>query len=146
MIDDINNFPQKFKTIVGERGITLSGGQRQRTALGRALLVNSPIVVLDDALASVDNKTAAIIIDEMRERSNKTIIMISHQLSVAATCDRVLVMDKGEIIQEGNHKDLVKENGLYKKLWERELATRICLLYTSPSPRDGLLSRMPSSA
>jgi len=125
MIDDINNFPQKFKTIVGERGITLSGGQRQRTALGRALLVNSPIVVLDDALASVDNKTAARIIDEMRERSNKTILMISHQLSVAATCDRVLVMDKGEIVQEGNHNDLVKVKGLYKKLWEREIATSI---------------------
>ena len=125
LINDINNFPQKFKTIVGERGITLSGGQRQRTALGRALLVNSPIVVLDDALASVDNKTAARIIDEMRERSNKTILMISHQLSVAATCDRVLVMDKGEIVQEGNHKDLVKEKGLYKKLWEREIATNI---------------------
>jgi ATP-binding cassette subfamily B protein len=123
LIDDINNFPQKFKTIVGERGITLSGGQRQRTALGRALLINSPIIVLDDALASVDNKTAARIIDKMRERRNKTILMISHQLSVAATCDRVLVMDKGEIIQEGNHKDLVKEEGLYKKLWERELAT-----------------------
>ena len=125
LIDDINNFPQKFKTIVGERGITLSGGQRQRTALGRALLVNSSIVVLDDALASVDNKTAAKIIEQMREKNNKTILMISHQLSVAATCDRVLVMDKGEIVQEGIHKDLVKENGIYKKLWERELATNI---------------------
>ena len=123
MIDDINSFPQKFKTVVGERGITLSGGQRQRTALGRALLVNSPIVVLDDALASVDNKTAAKIINEIRENSNKTILMISHQLSVAATCDRVLVMDKGRIIQKGNHKDLVKQKGLYKQLWERELAT-----------------------
>ncbi|MDA9704312.1 ABC transporter ATP-binding protein/permease [Prochlorococcus sp. AH-736-L19] len=125
LIDDINNFPQKFKTIVGERGITLSGGQRQRTALGRALLVNSPIVILDDALASVDNKTAARIIDEMRKRTNKTILMISHQLSVAATCDRVLVMDKGKIVQEGHHLDLLKEDGLYKKLWERELATNI---------------------
>jgi ATP-binding cassette subfamily B protein len=125
LIDDINNFPQKFKTIVGERGITLSGGQRQRTALGRALLVDAPIVVLDDALASVDNKTAATIIDEMRERSNKTILMISHQLSVAATCDRVLVMDNGKIVQEGKHKDLVKVKGLYKQLWERELATNI---------------------
>ena len=87
--------------------------------------VNSPVIVLDDALASVDNKTAARIIDEMNDRSNKTIIMISHQLSVAATCDRVLVMDKGEIVQEGTHKDLVKVNGLYKQLWERELATKI---------------------
>ena len=61
----------------------------------------------------------------MRERKNKTILMISHQLSVAATCDRVLGMDKGEIVQEGIHKDLLKENGLYKKLWERELAAKI---------------------
>ena len=61
----------------------------------------------------------------MSDRSNKTIIMISHQLSVAATCDRVFVMDKGEIVQEGVHNDLVKKYGLYKKLWERELATRI---------------------
>ena len=82
-------------------------------------------MVLDDALASVDNKTASKIIDEMRETSNKTIIMISHQLSVAATCDRVLVMDKGQIVQEGTHKVLVNQKGLYKKLWERELATNI---------------------
>ena len=61
----------------------------------------------------------------MNDRSNKTIIMISHQLSVSASCYRVLVMDKGEIVQEGAHKDLVKVNGLYKQLWERELATRI---------------------
>ena len=125
LIDYINNFPKMFKTVVGERGITLSGGQRQRTALGRALLVNSPVVILDDALASVDNKTAARIIDELRDKSENTILMISHQLSVAATCDRVLVMDKGKIVQEGNHKDLVKEIGLYKKLWEREIATNI---------------------
>ena len=123
LIDDINSFPEGFKTIVGERGITLSGGQRQRTALGRALLVDASVVVLDDALASVDNKTAAIIIDEMRENKSKTILMISHQLSVAATCDRVLVMDKGEIVQEGIHKDLITKKGLYKKLWEREIAT-----------------------
>ena len=123
MIDDIDNFPKGFRTIVGERGITLSGGQRQRTALGRALLVDSSVVVLDDALASVDNKTASLIIEEMRANRTKTIIMISHQLSVAATCDRVLVMDKGLIVQEGIHEDLIKQKGLYKNLWERELAT-----------------------
>ena len=124
LIDDIDNFPQGFRTIVGERGITLSGGQRQRTALGRALLVDSSVIVLDDALASVDNKTASIIIDEMRAHRSKTILMISHQLSVAATCDRVLVMDKGFIVQEGIHEDLAKQKGLYKQLWERELATK----------------------
>ncbi len=123
LIDDINSFPEGFQTVVGERGITLSGGQRQRTALGRALLVDASVVVLDDALASVDNKTAAKIIEEMRGNKSKTILMISHQLSVAATCDRVLVMDKGEIVQEGIHSNLIATNGLYKKLWEREVAT-----------------------
>ena len=122
--EDIINFPKGYNTLVGERGITLSGGQRQRTALGRALLVNASIIVLDDALASVDNKTASKIIKEIRDNKNKTILMISHQLSVAATCDRVLVMDKGKIIQEGVHKDLIKKDGLYKNLWVRELAVK----------------------
>ncbi len=122
--EDIINFPKGYNTLVGERGITLSGGQRQRTALGRALLVNAPVIVLDDALASVDNKTASKIIKEIRDNKNKTILMISHQLSVAASCDRVLVMDKGKIIQEGVHKDLIEKDGLYKNLWERELAVK----------------------
>ena len=124
LIDDINSFPLGFNTLVGERGITLSGGQRQRTALGRALLVNASIIVLDDALASVDNKTASRIIKKIRSNNKKTILMISHQLSVAATCDRVLVMDKGEIVQSGKHSELIKKSGLYKKLWERELAVK----------------------
>jgi len=124
LIDDIYSFPKGFQTIVGERGITLSGGQRQRTALGRALLIDAPVIVLDDALASVDNKTASIIINEIRNNNNKTIIMISHQLSIAATCDRVIVMNDGKIVQEGLHKDLILSKGLYKKLWERELAVK----------------------
>ena len=122
--EDISNFPKGYNTLVGERGITLSGGQRQRTALGRALLVNAPIIVLDDALASVDNKTASKIIKEIKNDESKTILMISHQLSVAATCDRVLVMDKGKIIQEGIHNELIEKDGLYKNLWERELAVK----------------------
>ena len=122
--EDISNFPKGYNTLVGERGITLSGGQRQRTALGRALLVNAPIVVLDDALASVDNKTASKIIKEIKNDESKTILMISHQLSVAATCDRVIVMDEGKIVQQGLHRDLIESKGLYKKLWERELAVK----------------------
>ena len=122
--EDIINFPKGYNTLVGERGITLSGGQRQRTALGRALLVDAPVIVLDDALASVDNKTASKIIKEIRDNKNKTILMISHQLSVAATCDRILVMDQGRIIQEGVHNDLIEIEGLYKNLWERELAVK----------------------
>ena len=124
LLEDVNNFPKGFKTLVGERGITLSGGQRQRAALGRALLIDTPVIVLDDALASVDNKTASRIINEIRNNNNKTILMISHQLSVAATCDRVIVMNKGKIVQEGTHDNLIKVKGLYKNLWEREVAVK----------------------
>ena len=94
-------------------------GQRQRTALGRALLVNASVIVLDDALASVDNKTVKAIIIGNETNKSKTIFTISHQLSVAATCDRVLVMDKGEIVQQGIHKNLIKEEGLYKDYGKR---------------------------
>ena len=120
--EDIKGFPDGFKTLVGERGITLSGGQRQRTALGRALLVNAPIIVLDDALASVDNKTAAAILYSIRQQENRTILMISHQLSAAAACDRILVLNEGQLVQEGKHESLIKIEGIYKKLWEREKA------------------------
>ncbi len=120
--EDIKGFPDGFKTLVGERGITLSGGQRQRTALGRALLVNAPIIVLDDALASVDNKTAAAILSSIRKKKNRTILMISHQLSAAAACDRILVLNEGQLVQEGKHESLINVEGIYKKLWEREKA------------------------
>ena len=122
MSDDIKGFPDGFKTLVGERGITLSGGQRQRTALSRALLVDSKIIVLDDALASVDNKTASAILKTIKNQFNKTVLMISHQLSAAAACDRILVMNDGRIEQEGTHQVLIKKDGLYKSMWEREKA------------------------
>ncbi len=122
MTEDIKGFPDGFETLVGERGITLSGGQRQRTALSRALLVNSKIIVLDDALASVDNKTASAILQTIKKQYNKTVLMISHQLSAAASCDRILVMKDGEIVQEGTHQDLIMKDGLYKSMWEREKA------------------------
>ena len=124
LLDDIKGFPDGFETLVGERGITLSGGQRQRTALSRALLVKSPIIVLDDALASVDNKTASGIITSIRQQKDRTILLISHQLSAAATCDRILVMENGRIVQEGTHKKLIQEEGTYKRLWEREKAEK----------------------
>ncbi len=122
MTDDIKGFPDGYKTLVGERGITLSGGQRQRTALSRALLVNSKIIVLDDALASVDNKTASAILKTIKAQYNKTVLMISHQLSAAAACDRILVMNEGKIVQEGTHQALILTEGLYKSMWEREKA------------------------
>ncbi len=122
MIDDIKGFPDGMETLVGERGITLSGGQRQRTALSRALLVDSKIIVLDDALASVDNKTASAILKTIKNQYSKTVLMISHQLSAAAACDRIIVMSDGKIVQEGTHKLLIKKEGLYKSMWEREKA------------------------
>jgi ATP-binding cassette subfamily B protein len=122
---DIRSFPDGYDTLVGERGITLSGGQRQRTALGRALLVDAPLLVLDDALASVDNNTAAAILRSVREQERRSVLMISHQLSAAAACDRILVMEEGRLVQQGHHRDLVAVAGPYRRLWEREQAERL---------------------
>ena len=122
LLGDVRGFPDGMNTLVGERGITLSGGQRQRTALGRALLLKAPVLVLDDALASVDNNTAAEILDSVRRQTQRTIVMISHQLSAAAACDRILVLDQGRLVQQGHHSDLIQEKGLYRSLWEREQA------------------------
>jgi ATP-binding cassette subfamily B protein len=117
---EINNFPQQYETIVGERGITLSGGQRQRTALARAMLIDAPVLILDDALSSVDNQTATQILRNLSSGTQqKTVIFITHQLSAAATADRIMVMDKGEIVQIGKHTELVEQPGLYKKLWSQ---------------------------
>ena len=120
---DVQAFPNGYETLVGERGITLSGGQRQRTALARALLVDAPILVLDDALASVDNRTAAAILQSLTLNQQRSVLFISHQLSAAAACDRVLVLESGRVVQQGHHRDLVKQTGTYRRLWEREQAT-----------------------
>jgi ATP-binding cassette subfamily B protein len=122
---DVKGFPDGYATLVGERGITLSGGQRQRTALGRALLMESPLLVLDDALASVDNNTAAGILAEVRRQRSRSVLMISHQLSAAAACDRILVLEEGRLVQEGHHLDLLAVAGPYRRLWEREQAQRL---------------------
>ena len=120
---DLNSFPEGYQTIVGERGITLSGGQRQRTSLARALLVDAPLLVLDDALASVDNRTAAAILQSLTIDLHRTVLFISHQLSAAAACDRVLVIVEGRLVQEGTHRELLAQEGTYRKLWEREKAS-----------------------
>jgi ATP-binding cassette subfamily B protein len=117
---EILNFPQQYDTIVGERGITLSGGQRQRSALARALLVNAPILILDDALSSVDNQTATQILHNLSAGSDrKTVIFISHQLSAAAMADRIFVMEAGRIVQMGSHIELIGQSGLYRSLWNQ---------------------------
>ncbi|MBD2522617.1 ABC transporter ATP-binding protein [Nostoc sp. FACHB-133] len=117
---EINSFPQQYETLVGERGITLSGGQRQRTALARAMLVNAPVLILDDALSSVDNQTATQILKNLSSGTErKTVIFITHQLSAAAAADRIFVMEKGKIVQIGNHLELLQQQGLYRTLWSQ---------------------------
>ena len=117
---EILTFPQEYETLVGERGITLSGGQRQRTSLARALLAEAKVLILDDALSSVDNETAMRILASLSPaKAKKTVIFISHQLSAAASCDRILVMDQGKIVQNGTHETLVQETGLYQSLWQQ---------------------------
>jgi ATP-binding cassette subfamily B protein len=117
---EIQNFPQKYETLVGERGITLSGGQRQRTALARAMLIDAPILLLDDTLSSVDNQTATQILANLSTGAKKkTVIFITHQLTAAAISDRILVMDHGKIVQIGNHLELLEQPGLYKTLWNQ---------------------------
>jgi len=114
---EILKFPKQYDTFVGERGITLSGGQRQRTALARALLVDTPILVLDDALSSVDNQTATSILGNLPQ--NKTVLFITHNLSAALTCDRIILMDAGKIVQVGTHAELLADSPLYQKLWNQ---------------------------
>ncbi|HEY9302292.1 MAG TPA: ATP-binding cassette domain-containing protein, partial [Phormidium sp.] len=119
--EEITTFPQNYETVVGERGITLSGGQRQRSALARALLIDAPVLILDDALASVDNQTATAILENLSSgNERKTVVFISHQMSAAASCDRIFVMDRGEIVQVGTHTQLLEQPGLYQSLWNQQ--------------------------
>ncbi|MEM9542702.1 MAG: ABC transporter ATP-binding protein [Cyanobacteria bacterium P01_E01_bin.42] len=118
---EILNFPRQYDTLVGERGITLSGGQRQRASLARALIVEAPVLILDDALSSVDNQTATEILGLLKsEVGDRTVIFISHQLSAAATADRIFVMSEGKIIQIGAHSQLIEQPGLYQHLWKQQ--------------------------
>jgi ATP-binding cassette subfamily B protein len=119
---EILNFPQQYETLVGERGITLSGGQRQRTALARALLLDAPILILDDALSSVDNQTATQILRNLSEGTQRTtVVFISHQMSAAASADRIFVMEGGRIVQMGTHGELLQDPaGLYSQLWNQQ--------------------------
>ncbi|MCM1983282.1 ABC transporter ATP-binding protein [Lyngbya confervoides] len=119
--EEILNFPKQYETPVGERGITLSGGQRQRSALARALMTDAPILILDDALASVDNQTATFILEQLAHTDRrKTVIFISHQLSAAAIADQILVMDHGKLVQSGTHRQLLQTPGLYRHLWSQQ--------------------------
>ncbi len=114
----IEEFEDGYETLVGERGVTLSGGQRQRIALARALLKDAPILVLDDALSAVDTETETRILDALRERRGRhTTIVIAHRLSSVAHADRILVLERGAVVQAGTHRELLEQEGPYRRLW-----------------------------
>ena len=114
----IQNFPKKEKTIVGERGVKLSGGEKQRVSIARAILANKKILVLDEATSSLDSKTEHEIQKDLQKLlQGRTSIIIAHRLSTIMFADRILVMKKGKIIQQGKHNELIKQKGEYEKLW-----------------------------
>ena len=122
LLDNVLDFPDGFDTFVGERGVTLSGGQKQRTTIARALIRNPRLLIMDDALSSVDTSTESRILHHMRLRyGRQTSIMVSHRISSVQDADLILVLDDGKIIERGRHEDLVQSHGLYAQLYERQL-------------------------
>jgi ATP-binding cassette subfamily B protein len=119
---DIEAFPEKYATLVGERGLTLSGGQKQRTAIARAVIRNPRILVLDDALASVDTQTEEHILNHLRQvMRGRTTIFISHRVSTVRNADRIAVLHEGQIVEYGTHDELVALNGYYTSLYNKQL-------------------------
>lgn len=118
---DVSDFPQRFDTILGERGITLSGGQKQRTSIARAILRKPKIVILDDALSAVDTHTESEILDRLRHvMKERTSIIISHRISTVQHADKIIVLDKGAIAEQGTHEELVERGGIYAGLYEKQ--------------------------
>jgi ATP-binding cassette subfamily B protein len=120
--DDIREFPEGFETLVGERGITLSGGQKQRTAIARALIRRPRILILDDALSSVDTYTEEKILGHLRNiMSGRTSLIVSHRVSTVKDADLIVVLDDGRISERGTHDSLIASGGLYAELYEKQL-------------------------
>lgn len=118
---DLMMLPNRLETLVGEKGVALSGGQKQRISIARALIKNPEILILDDSLSAVDAKTETTIIENIQnERAGKTTIITTHRLSAVQHADRIIVLDGGEIIEEGTHEDLLQDNGWYREQYERQ--------------------------
>lgn len=119
---NIINFPQKYETMLGERGITLSGGQKQRVSIARALIKSPKIVLLDDCLSAVDTHTENTILTNLQLfMENRTSIVISHRVSSVKFADKIIVLDKGEIVEQGYHSQLLEQNGIYAAMYNKQL-------------------------
>ena len=119
---DIETFPNRYSTVVGERGITLSGGQKQRTAISRAVMRNPKILILDDALSSVDTYTEEQILQELRSiMRDRTSILISHRVSTVKDADEIVVLREGAIVERGTHDQLLRHEGYYAELHRKQL-------------------------
>jgi len=119
--DFIRGFPQGYDTVVGERGIKLSGGQRQRIAIARAILADPRILILDEATSSLDSESEAQIQDGLRNlRKGRTTFVIAHRLSTIVSADQILVLENGEIVERGTHRELLALNGRYRQLYDRQ--------------------------
>jgi len=117
--------PQGYDTLVGERGQKLSGGQKQRISIARAILKNPPVLILDEATASVDNETEAAIQRSLKHLvKDRTTIIIAHRLSTVVDCDRILVLDKGKLAESGSHDELTKLGKIYHHLWQVQTGIR----------------------
>ena len=118
----IENLPEGYDSLVGERGVKLSGGQRQRIAIARAFLKNAPILILDEATSQLDSITENLIQESLENlMKDKTTLVVAHRLSTLKRMDRILVFDAGKIIEDGSHQDLLNLNGIYKKLWDSQV-------------------------
>jgi ATP-binding cassette, subfamily B, multidrug efflux pump len=124
---DISDLPDKFDTELGERGLSLSGGQRQRVSIARALIKPSPIIIFDDSLSAVDSKTETNILNTLRtQMKSRTSIIISHRISTIQEADQIIVLDKGEIAERGTHQSLLKQDGIYKKMFTQQTTEFTC--------------------
>ena len=122
LMRNINSFPEKFKTKIGERGITLSGGQKQRVSIARAIIKEPKILILDDCLSAVDTKTENVILENIKKiMINRTSIIVSHRISSVKLAKKIIVIDSGKIIEKGNHKSLLEKKGIYFELYKQQL-------------------------